>query len=318
MSQLDQNINVEKNEVEGAVEQLKVNSIQLDEESNKISKSIFKMKYLPNDEQIGVLFKVEKIERVNSTEQPPNSSIIDCSFNGKTLLVHSITITQKFEESRCFLAEYDLIPVIKYSPVFTLYSLIDCYVVFNDSLVWVDAGYIEILEKVKYSNQYEEYKSIREGGKYLSVFADNENIYIMDTQFRIHIYDWHLQFIKIIGQNHNEKSPFYIRMAEQIEIRNKKFYTRMSNEIRIIDVNDGSILNTINIKSHKFTMNDDDNELIIFGNDSISRYQLDSGEFISKIDTTGSIPDDFRFLDYKDNKYILLSNNRKELYSVTL
>jgi hypothetical protein len=47
MIELLQNNNAEQNESE-------FNSIQLDEESVELSKKILRMKYLPNDEQIGL------------------------------------------------------------------------------------------------------------------------------------------------------------------------------------------------------------------------------------------------------------------------
>jgi hypothetical protein len=75
-------------------------------------------------------------------------------------------------------------------------------------------------------------------------------------------------------------------------------------------------LKIIEINSYKFVINDDDHQLIVFGKDFISRYQLESGDFISKIDTKGLIPDGYRFLNYKDNKYILLSKNKRDLYLI--
>jgi hypothetical protein len=297
---------------------MKTNSIQLEEENIKISNRIVNMKYLQNEEQIGVLFKVEKYKEIKSTDRKSNSSIVDSSFidNGKSLLVFS-TNDQYYGKYSTFLREYDLNADIKFRKELKLWSQLNCYVAFNGFIIYAFTKVINIYktDSISNYNRFQLGKPV-EYSRCLSISADTDYIYTLNSFYTVDVYNWSLMLVEKIGQNENESEPFYFDNVQQMDIRNKKFYLRRPDGINIVDEKDGKVLKTIEIDSYKFIIDDDDKQLVVFENDSICRYQLDSGDFISKIDTKGSIPNGFTFLNYKDNKYILLSKNKKELYSI--
>jgi hypothetical protein len=140
----------------------------------------------------------------------------------------------------------------------------------------------------------------------------------MNAEGAVTCYNWSLEGIKGFGQVEDENEAFYFDDVIQMDVRNKKFYIRKLNKIEIVDEIEGNVLNTINISSYKFIIDDNKEHLVVFCDDIIKRYQLESGDFISQIDIKGSIPNEFKFHDYKDETYLLLSKNKKDLFTIKI
>jgi hypothetical protein len=140
----------------------------------------------------------------------------------------------------------------------------------------------------------------------------------MNEENTVDCLNWKLDEVKTIGQDKDENKPFYFKDVEQMNIRNKKFYLRKEETIEIVDEKDGNVLKTIDIESYKFIIDDKKEHLVVFCYDSIERYQLENGDLISQTDIKSSIPNEFKFHDYKDEKYLLSSKNKEDLYSINI
>jgi hypothetical protein len=321
MMQLYKNPNAKEDQVNQALETMKVNSIQLENEYIKISKRIFNIQYLQSDQKIGAdfigeLFNVKKCEKLDLTRQQSDSTIFDVSFIGQS---KSISILSKNLDSNS-IAIYDLKPVITYKTgLVTKSNSYYLYNLFCDFILLTNLSLLYIFKYNSVSNDYKVHLSESVlHSKFITVCADIDSIFLMDSDFEVNCYDWKLNKVQTIGQVQNGKQPFYFKDVIQMETRNKKFYLRRPNRIDIVDHKDGKELKRIKINSYKFIINDDEKQLIVFCDDSISRYDLESANFISKINTKPFFPSGFKLIDYKDDDYLLLSKNKKDLYSIKI
>jgi hypothetical protein len=110
----------------------------------------------------------------------------------------------------------------------------------------------------------------------------------MNDDYIVECFDWSLEEVKTIGQSEDVHGPFYFEDVYQN--RNKKFYSRFLDSIDIVIENDGTLIERIYINNYKFIIVDDKKHLVVFSWESIDRYHLESGDFISQIDINGSIP----------------------------
>jgi hypothetical protein len=313
MMELYKNQNIETTQIKDAVELMKHNSIKIINTNIEISNKVFNLKYLQNEDEIGIgsigeIFKVEKLDLVIQL----NASIFDSSVgsNGKYLSV--------FYHQNDTPEIYDNYLLVKHNTKFSAYNKIDCYYLFNDYMIFLILNVIFIHKYDLASNEFvcHLHKIFQNFGRSIIICADNESIFIMNDDYEVCCFNWNSEKVKKIGQIEDVNQSF--QKVFQMDIRNKRFYLRKSNKIEILDEKDVTLLKTIEINSYKFTIDDNNKHLIVFCNDSINRYQLKSGEFISQIDTTGFIPNGFKFHDYDGEKYILLSKNKKELYSIKI
>jgi hypothetical protein len=313
MIQMYKNKTVDKSKIEEAIEIMKYNSIEIEKKCKLISNKIFNLKYLQNDENIGELLKVEKFEKLKlNQEDEPSSSIFAASFtvDGKSLLIFSdFDDHYNIHSSTCDL--YHEYPAIKYKNGFNTFKKMDCYYLFNNKIIFVTSNTIYI-EKY-HSDPNGTDKSFANDLKYITICADNDIIFIMTEDYMVKCLNWRLNEIKTIGQN---KDGFHFKGVQQMDIRDEQFYLRNSKKIEIVDVEDGTLIKTIKIKSYKFIIDDKKGHLIAFCYDSIQIFHLGSGDFISKIDLKDSIPKGYTFQDYKNQTCLLLSKNKTDLYSI--
>jgi hypothetical protein len=326
MKELYKNQIVETIQIEKAIELMKHNSINIENEYNELSKMVCNLKYLQNDQEIdidsivGGIIKVEKCEKLNLVDQEANKSIFDASFtlNDKSLLV----FYYHDDHYHCFSSAfdfYDHYPVFKHSTN-EFWEKVDLFYLFNDYVIIQSSNRVVIYKYHSDSNKFENHggRFIRNCFRCKTMCADNDNIFIMNLQHEIVCLDWNLNEVKTIQQNNDKNLSIYFDYYEQIDIRNKKFYSRKYAEIDIVDENDGTLIKTIDVKCYKFIIDDNKGHLVAFCSDSINRYQLESGVLVSKIDLNGSIPNEYKFHDYKDDKYLLSSKNKKDLYSIKI
>jgi hypothetical protein len=121
------------------------------------------------------LFKAEKIEKLNMTQQPLNSSIVDCSSrNSNSLLVLS-DANYKNDYSLVFFQEYNLNSIIESKSPLRMSNdkHIDCHTIFNNWYLYVCGGSIKIN---KILDENDDSRFINKGSTYVSICADFDNI----------------------------------------------------------------------------------------------------------------------------------------------
>jgi hypothetical protein len=329
-------------QLEEAIESMKNNSIKVENQINEMSKKFFNMIYLQNDQEIdidsiGDIYKAEKYEKFNLTKRNPSSTIFDASFgiDCKHLFVLGYS-DNHYTYYSGVLEMYDHFPISKLKDEVHFKNKIDCYNLFNDHIILTSSRTIVIYKYDSVLNKWYHHteRFLPDYIKCITVCADIDNIFTMNMNYEVDCFNWNLDKIKTYGQKTDENQPFFFKNVQQIEIRNKKFYIRkwsMSEDtcisfsylIDIIDAKNGTLIKKIDNSSircymYKFIIDDDKDHLIVFCDDSIKRYELESGVFISKIDIKGSIPKGYKFLDYKDEIFLLLSKNKKKLYSIKI
>jgi hypothetical protein len=187
---------------------------------------------------------------------------------------------------------------------------VSCFTLYDEYAIYVRPQLVQIY-RGDLSSQYRSMEI--EDSRCIAICADKDRIFIMAESNKVYCYTWNFQRLKTFGQRANARLPFYFRFVEQMDIRTKKLYTRSSRSITIFNETTGIILKTIYIESYKFIIKDREKQLIAFTLHGIFRYELESGDFISQTNTN-FIEDGYKILDYKDDKYLLLSKNKKELF----
>jgi hypothetical protein len=311
-------------QIKKAIELMKQNSIEIEEARNKMSKKVFNLKYLQNDQDIdidsiGGILKAEKYEKLNLTEKLLNTSLFDCSFylDGKVLVV-----LHDDEDHSYYINTFNLhhpYLVTGLESCLDAGNSIQCFYLFNNYIIIVSSIQTCIYKYDSFLNTflYHWTRFVPRYLKCITICADILYIFTMNEKFEVNYLNWRLNNVKTIGQTEHQDEPFYFKDVIQMDIRNHRFYLRKLNKIEILSEISGNVLKTIEISCHKFIINDD--HLVVFcDNFLIKWYQLGTGNLISEIDLKGSIPNGFKFHDYKDGKYLLSSKNKKDLYSIKI
>jgi hypothetical protein len=211
---------------------------------------------------------------------------------------------------------YNEEPVLKYERGKESVHRIDSFYLFNEYIIETSNGTIYISKKDSLlKNIFSKYTARH---KIISVCAINKFILALDFGYEVSYYSHELKYLKKIGQKEDETKPFYFNKVKQIDIRDDTLYLRRDDSIDIMNESTGIVTISIKIlKCYKFIIDDKMEQLIAFNGDGIFRFDLKSGKSISNINTSNSIPKDYKFLEYKDGRYLLKSRNNKELYQIT-
>jgi hypothetical protein len=211
---------------------------------------------------------------------------------------------------------YNEKPVFKFEKGNSDVSKVESFHLFVDYLIETQNGDIYIFQQDSFLKNVSFISTSKK--KFISICAIDSIIIALDDFFKVSCFSFKLEYLKSIGQNEKKNEPFYFNGVKQIDIRDGTFYLRRDNSIELMNESNGIVIKSIQVKNnYKFIIDDEMKQLIVFSCNGIYRYDLESGNSISKIDTINSIPKGYKFVQYKDGRYLLKSRDNKCLYQIT-
>jgi hypothetical protein len=309
-----------RQDIEQAILKIKSNSTQIQNESERIKNSLFSLKLIPNNEEfvfpiVADILRVLKCEKLELTNQRSNYSIFDAAYSGEKLFIYYYNDEYDAIVSTC-MHVYNEKPVFKFEKGNSDVSKVESFYLFGDYLIETQNGKIYIYKQDSILQDASSKYTFKK--KLISICATDSIIAALDHKYKMICYSFELEYLKSIGQNENKNEPFYFNGVKQIDIRDGTLYLRRNNSIELMNESNGIVIKSIQVNNnYKFIIDDEMKQLIVFSYDGIYRYDLESGNSISKIDTINSIPKGYKFVQYKDGRYLLKSRNNKCLYQIT-